>query len=68
MKPEKNLNSLECMWVYTIKRDETGNIMRYEAGLVAQGYRQVQGNTFDEIFSPVINFSILRFFFSLLVV
>lgn len=56
-----------CRWVYTIKRDDLGKIIRYKARLVAQGYKQVKGETYDETFSPVVNFSVIRFFFSLLV-
>lgn len=54
-------------WVYNIKRNEHGEIVRFKARLVAQGYRQVKGDTYDETFSPVVNFSVVRFFFALLV-
>jgi hypothetical protein len=56
-----------CRWVYTIKKDEKGNIMRYKARLVAQGFKQIKGESYDETFSPVVNFGVIRFFFSLLV-
>lgn len=56
-----------CRWVYTAKRDETGRIARYKARLVAQGFKQVKGESYDETFSPVVNFAVIRFFFSLLV-
>lgn len=65
-KPKDN-NILGCRWVYTIKRDEFGKIVRYKSRLVAQGYKQVKGETYDETYSPVVNFSVIRFFFSLLV-
>ena len=50
-----------------IRRDETGIIVRFKAHLVAQGFKQVKGENYDETFSPVINFLVVRFFFSLLV-
>lgn len=56
-----------CRWVYTIKRDEFGRIARYKARLVAQGFKQVKGESYDETFSPVVNFGVIRLFFSLLV-
>lgn len=56
-----------CKWVYTLKYDEKGNIARYKARLVAQGFRQIKGLHYDEIYSPVINFSIIRICFSILV-
>lgn len=58
---------LGCRWVFTVKKDQDGNIARYKSRLVAQGYRQVRGETYDETFSPVVNFSLIRFFFSLFV-
>lgn len=65
-RPE-NAKILGCRWVFTLKRNDQGKIERYKARLVAQGYRQVKGETYDEVFSPVVNFSIIRFFFSMLV-
>lgn len=65
-KPKKD-NILGCRWVFTIKRDEFGKIVRYKARLVAQGYKQIKGETYDETYSPVVNFSVIRFFFALLV-
>lgn len=62
-----DVKPLGCRWVYTIKKDDTGKIARYKARLVAQGYSQIKGETYDETFSPVVNFSIIRFFFSALV-
>lgn len=62
-----NVKPIGCRWVYTIKRDETGKIACYKARLVAQGFKQIKGESYDETFSPVVNFSLIRFFFSLLV-
>lgn len=62
-----NVTPVGCRWVYTLKRDEFGRIARYKARLVAQGFKQVKGESYDETFSPVVNFGVIRFFFSLLV-
>ncbi|GBN06469.1 Retrovirus-related Pol polyprotein from transposon TNT 1-94 [Araneus ventricosus] len=43
-----------CRWVYTLKQDERDVIVRYKARLVAQGFGQIQGIHYDEIFNPVV--------------
>lgn len=65
--PPKNKIIIGNRWVFTIKRDEKGNVARYKARLVAQGFKQIKGDSYDETFSPVVEFSVIRFFFSLLV-
>lgn len=63
----KNAKVLGCRWVYTLKLDDKGNITRYKARLVAQGHLQRKGETYEEVFSPVVNFGLIRFFFAVLV-
>lgn len=67
VKKPNEAKTLGCRWVFTIKRNNQGKIERYKARLVAQGFRQKKGETFEEVFSPVVNFGIIRFFFALLV-
>jgi hypothetical protein len=40
-------------WVYKIKRNENGDVMRHKTRLVAKGYVQQAGVNFDEVFAPV---------------
>lgn len=63
-----NTTPVGCRWVFTIKRNEQGDIIRYKARLVAQGFKQIKGESYEETFNPVINFSLVRFFFTLLTV
>lgn len=65
-KPE-NGKVIGCRWVYGVKRNEEGEIVKYKARLVAQGFRQRKGIDYNEVFSPVVNFTIIRLFFSVLV-
>ena len=43
-----------------VKRDANGNINRYKARLVAQGYPQTQGIDYEEVFYPVTRYSSIR--------
>jgi hypothetical protein len=46
-------NIVGCRWVFALKRDAAGNIIRYKARLVAQGYSQVPGIDFNDMYAPV---------------
>ena len=45
---------VECKWVFKTKLDEDGQIERYKARLVAQGFLQIPRVNFDETFILVI--------------
>nr|GFB86839.1 hypothetical protein [Tanacetum cinerariifolium] len=40
-------------WIYKVKLDELGGILKNKARLVARGYRQEEGIDFDKSFAPV---------------
>ena len=48
---------LGCRWVYKRKIGKNGEVTRYRARLVAQGYAQRAYSSYqrDEIFSPVVH-------------
>ena len=51
--PPEGKNIVGSRWVLNVKRDENGSVNRFKARLVAQGYSQVKGVDYDEVFSPV---------------
>ncbi|GBN35763.1 Retrovirus-related Pol polyprotein from transposon TNT 1-94 [Araneus ventricosus] len=67
VKPPKDAKTLGNRWVYTLKRNEQNEIVTYKACLVAQGFNQIKGESYDEVFSPVVNFSIIILFFTVFV-
>ena len=47
-------------WVFKVKSDEDGNVERYKARLVAQGFTQKFGADYDETFCPVVRLESIR--------
>lgn len=51
----KNKNIVGTKWVFKVVKDCEGQITKFKARIVAQGYTQVPGIDFFETYSPVIN-------------
>ena len=47
-------------WVFAIKRDQSGQIVKFKARLCARGFSQTYGVDFTETFAPVARSSTLR--------
>nr|GFB97521.1 integrase, catalytic region, zinc finger, CCHC-type, peptidase aspartic, catalytic [Tanacetum cinerariifolium] len=49
-------------WIYKVKLDELGGILKNKARLVARGYCQKEGIDFEESFAPVARLEAIRIF------
>nr|GEX34358.1 integrase, catalytic region, zinc finger, CCHC-type, peptidase aspartic, catalytic [Tanacetum cinerariifolium] len=49
-------------WIYKVKLDEYGYVLKNKARLVAKRYRQEEGNDFEESFAPVARNKAIRIF------
>nr|GEZ17169.1 hypothetical protein [Tanacetum cinerariifolium] len=49
-------------WIYKVKLDKLGGILKNKARLVARGYRQEEGIDFEESFAPVARLEAIRIF------
>ncbi|GKA91449.1 putative ribonuclease H-like domain-containing protein [Tanacetum coccineum] len=49
-------------WIYKVKLDEYGDVLKNKARLVAKGYRQEEGIDFEESFAPVARIEAIRIF------
>nr|GFD31188.1 integrase, catalytic region, zinc finger, CCHC-type, peptidase aspartic, catalytic [Tanacetum cinerariifolium] len=51
-RPDKVM-VITLKWIYKVKLDELGGILKNKARLVARGYRQEEGIDFEESFASV---------------
>nr|GEU78587.1 copia protein [Tanacetum cinerariifolium] len=49
-------------WIYKVKLDDLGGILKNNAHLVARGYRQEEGIDFEESFAPFARLEAIRIF------
>uniref|UniRef100_A0ACD5TNV1 Uncharacterized protein n=1 Tax=Avena sativa TaxID=4498 RepID=A0ACD5TNV1_AVESA len=52
-------------WVFKVKKNEHGHIVKHKARLVAKGYVQRQGVDFEEVFAPVARLESVRLILTL---
>nr|GEZ85859.1 hypothetical protein [Tanacetum cinerariifolium] len=60
-RPDKVM-MITLKWIYKVKLDELGGILKNRARLVARGYRQEEGIDFEESFASVARLEVIRIF------
>ena len=53
--------------MFTIIRDESNRIAHFKARLVVKDLSQCKGESYNEVLSLVVNFTIIRLFFTIFV-
>nr|GEV83525.1 retrovirus-related Pol polyprotein from transposon TNT 1-94 [Tanacetum cinerariifolium] len=64
-RPDKVM-IINLKWIYKVKLDKLGGILKNKARLVARGYLQEEGIDFEESFAPVARLEAIRIFLALL--
>ncbi|GJZ97918.1 putative ribonuclease H-like domain-containing protein [Tanacetum coccineum] len=57
-----NVFLIKLKWIYKVKTDESGGVLKNKARIVAQGFRQEKGIDFDESFAPFARIEAIRIF------
>ena len=60
VKLPKGRKALRNKWMYKLKKDGKGNLVKYKARLVVKGFTQKKGIDFDKIFSLIVKLSSIR--------
>ena len=54
------VNIIGCKWVLKAKKDAAGNVTRYKARLVAQGFSQIGGVDYNDTYAPMAKLASTR--------
>ncbi|GJW87310.1 putative ribonuclease H-like domain-containing protein [Tanacetum coccineum] len=60
--PPDSAMIIALKWIYKVKLDEYGDVLKNKARLVAKGFRQEEGLDFEESFTPVARLEAIRIF------
>ncbi|KAJ0913753.1 putative RNA-directed DNA polymerase [Helianthus annuus] len=60
-RPE-NYKKIGTRWVFKCKKDDRGVVIRNKARLVVQGFRQIEGIDYNEVYTPVARLEAIRIF------
>ncbi|GJR19696.1 retrovirus-related pol polyprotein from transposon TNT 1-94 [Tanacetum coccineum] len=53
---------IKLKWIYKVKTDEFGEVLKNKARIIAQGFRQEEGIDFEKSFAPVARIETIRIF------
>jgi hypothetical protein len=57
--------AIDLKWVFKVKRDEKGYVVKHKTRLVVKGYSQQQGVDYEEVFAPVARLEAVRLLLAL---
>ena len=63
--PPAGCRPIGLKWVFKVKRDERGAVVKHKAWLVARGFVQREGIDFEEVFAPVARMESVRLLLAL---
>lgn len=64
-EPPSGKKIIGLKWIFKLKKDAEGKVIKHKARLVAKGYAQERGVDFDEIYAPVTRLETVRLLLAL---
>ncbi|KAL5785071.1 hypothetical protein ACOSQ2_007463 [Xanthoceras sorbifolium] len=64
---DPSMHLVGCKWVFRVKYNLDGSILKHKARLVAKGFHQTAGVDYFDTFSPIVKASTIRVVFTLAV-
>nr|KAJ0194783.1 hypothetical protein LSAT_V11C700360190 [Lactuca sativa] len=61
----KNRKAIGLKWVFKLKKDPSGKLIKHKARIVAKGYVQKHGIDYEEVFAPVARIETVRLILAL---
>jgi len=62
-----DMNLIDCKWMFRVKYNSNGSVLKHKVRLVAKGFLQNLGVDYSETFSSVVKAPTIRVLFSLVV-
>ena len=63
--PPPNCRPIGLKWIFKLKKNPQGEVIKHEARLVVKGYSQRKGINYDEIYAPIVRFDTIRILIAL---
>ena len=63
--PLPNCRPVGLKWIFKLKKNPQGEIIKHKAWLVVKGYSQRKGIDYEEVFAPVVRFESIRILIAL---
>jgi len=54
-----------CLWIFKVKRDSDGRILKFKARVCARGDQQTYEVDYNETFAPTLRYTTLRMLLSI---
>ena len=58
--PPPNCRPIGLKWIFKLKKNPQGEVIKHKARLVVKGYSEINGIDYEEVFAPVVRFETIQ--------